>query len=206
MKSIQFLLFVGILVSIGTLSAQKIQFGLQAGPVMTQIATPNKPDIDPRINHSKLEYQAGVIISYETAARWGVSFEPGIIRKGSNQQLGQNNSDIRLAYLQAPILLSYQVLPKFRILAGPELSFLLDVTYEDEVGAYDMNVFYDRDAELAALVGLQYRPFEKIELGLRMSHALTYSAEFIWRGVSAAEIARTKEYNQYLQLLIRVNL
>lgn len=207
MKSIQLLLAVGILVCTSTLAAQKIQFGLQAGPVISQIATPNQPDLDIRTYHPKFGHQAGAFISYETASGWGISLEPGIILKGSEQRVNRVKSfDIRLAYLQTPILLGYQVLPKLRVMAGPELSFLLDATYEDDAGTYDMKAFYDRDVELAALVGLQYRLFEKVELGLRMSHALNYASIIRWTGVTGLGEKKTTEYNQYLQFLLRWNI
>lgn len=207
MKSIAFLLFAGILVCINSLSAQQLRFGLQTGPAISQISTPNKPDVDPRTYHPKLGFQAGVFISYETAEKWGLSLEPGVILKGSDQRIDNaSHLDIRLAYLQVPVLASYQIAPNIRVLAGPEFSCLLDATFEDEVMTYDMNAIYDRDVELAVLIGLQYRLAEKVELGLRMSHALTYATNLTWTGDNGEPAGKTNEYNQYLQLLLRWNI
>lgn len=199
---------LALLLITGGLSAQQFTFGLQTGINLSTITIPNRPSMDDRSYNPLLGGpMAAAFIRYEGESPWGISLEPGINVKGTNQEFNTDEkARFQLTYLNVPVLINYQLGSRFRILAGPEMSFMLKATADIGTGPGSANNFYDQGPELSAMAGVQYEFLKHLELGLRVSQGLTRISQLTWTNASGEAIDTSNEFNQYLQLLLRWNI
>ncbi|MBY0316597.1 MAG: PorT family protein [Bdellovibrionales bacterium] len=113
MKHLFLMLILGAL----TLSAQAQEYGILAGIHNTDIDTPSGPfSVDTEIG-----WRAGLVGKYEIAD--GVHFRSGVLyvdRKFSMEESSSTtNLDIKMAYLDIPVLFQFQMNETISFFAGP---------------------------------------------------------------------------------------
>lgn len=108
-------IFLILVLCVSTLSAQAQEYGILAGIHNTDIDAPTgAPAVD-----TELGWRAGLVGKYELSD--GVHFRSGILyvdRKFSVGTAG-NNLDIKMAYLDIPVLFQFQMNETISLFAGP---------------------------------------------------------------------------------------
>ena len=207
-KTIQTLLIAAFITLTGSVQAQKISYGVLGGIDLMSNQVTNSairsipaPDINP-----SLSFNANAFVEYKSSGIWGVSVEPGFIRKGGYDEVGtaEYNTDVSLIlnYLNMPLLLNVYLGDKFYLSCGPELAVLLKGQSKISGSRFDIGQLYSRKLEASAQVGLNYSLTEHFDLGLRYNHDLTYTSK--WIDYPTDE--QSKEYNQYLQFIVKFRL
>ena len=163
--------------------AQGFSFGVKTGIDLVRISAHlNSSD---KLGHPDpaIGFNINAIIEYRMANKFGVTMEPGYIRKGYRNDLW--NTTVKLNYLQVPILLDYHVTEKLAISIGPEIGFSLSDSY-----------FRRKKVELSGVLGVSYRLLEHFEAGLKIGSAITpsFQRKFTYSTYT--------EYNQYAQMSI----
>ena len=152
-------------------------------------------------------YQFGAWIAYESESPLGISLESNYLSKGGHQKVSTiPDLTIRLNYLNVLPLLSFRLMNKLRMVAGPEFSFLLKGEGISSLGTTDFTKVYDQGMEIAVLAGLQYQLHNRLDLGLRASRGLSYVSEINWTNGNGDSDGNSREYNTYLQLLLRFRI
>lgn len=184
--------------------SQNFKFGLVAGFDIANAHLTNKPYGfgDNQVYYPMIAYNFNGYIGYKKSEVWGLSIEPGFIQKGGRQKSSDDYIRFNLNYLQLPILFDYYVVDKFYISIGPELSYLINA----KVKSNDITDLYDRRFELSCLVGINYKIIDKLDIGLRYNHGLTYTSKITWTNEFGESIGVSKDFNQYLQLVLKLKI
>lgn len=106
----------------GTATAQHTNIGVKAGLNSYNIENDDNSAFDPRIG-----IQIGLLGHIHMNEQY--AFQPELVY--SMQGAKSSNTNIRLDYLNVPLLLQYMFDNGFRIQAGPQLGFLLNAEAEN---------------------------------------------------------------------------
>lgn len=206
------MIFGLIIFSESILHAQNFKFGLLTGFDIANARLTNKPDIegDLRIYYPMISFNANGYIGFRSARFWGLSVEPGFIQKGGVQLMNKEDKKddlkFKLNYIQIPILADFYLTNKLFISIGPELAYMLNAKVKSKDNSNDISDIYDNDFEISGLIGINYNIIKKLDIALRYSHGLSYTMKIIWRGDFGDYLGKSKEYNQYFQLLVRLKI
>lgn len=181
-----------LLFVVNILNAQKFTYGVQAGVDVVQLRSNGalagvdvvqlRNNADPTVGCNINGY-----IAYRINDRLGFAVEPGYVDNGLISRtdftldlIGRYNDH----YLQMPVLAEVYFFERLFISVGPEISYRLDHFVLD----------IDR-TELSGLGRIQYRMFDKFDLGLGYSRGFTcvYSEMEKWK-------------YHYLQLFVRYRI
>ncbi len=172
--------------------AQGFSFGVKTGIDLVRISAHLKSAGEPvDVGHPDpaIGFNINAIIEYRMANKFGVTIEPGYIRKGYSKAFshaGDADNVVKFNYLQVPVLLDYHVTEKLAISIGPEIGFSLDDSYVRR-----------EKVDLSAVLGVSYRLVEHFEAGLKIGSAITPS----FQAKQFSKFTYT-EYNQYAQMSI----
>ncbi len=188
--------------------AQKFSFGVQGGFVIANSHIMHKPKTqgEDRRYYPLYTYSANLYLGYKGKGNFGISMEPGYLRKGGHNRyyeyLDPGIKEV-LDYAQLPILLDYYISNKFFVSIGPELAYLLKASHDSR----DQTYKYDNPFEISGLVAINYNIFSKLDVAIRYSHAFTYSKECMYYDLVGKAIYHDlKVYNQYFQVLVRFKI
>ena len=206
------LTFALILFSGLSLKAQDIKFGVLAGLDVAKAHMTNIPDIakDATAYYPMISFNINGYAGYKSAGFWGLSVEPGFIQKGGVVQYDKDSQDddvrFQLFYAQLPILADFYITDKFFASIGPEFAYLINAKAKSKDHSNDIWSFYDNYFEISGLIGLNYNIIEKVDIGLRYSHGITYTRKITWTDENGKPLGESKEYNQYFQLIVRFKI
>ena len=213
MRTLKILVMIGLALQLGLkLEAKNIRFGLLAGFVVPNARVANKPEIysDYRVFYPMYSFSINGYIEYKISENWGISAEPGFIRKGGVVRFGLNHymSSIRLTlnYIQIPVLANFYFSDRFFVSIGPEFAYLINSEENLPTNATGLSHFNENAFEVSAMIGLNYCLSIKVDIGLRYSYALTCNSLLTWTDGYGPSIGQSKVYNQYFQLLIRFKI
>jgi len=215
MKSL-FQLITVFLISIfaSTLNAQKLEFGLQSGLNLSNTHIFNKEDFTDqnRIYYPLILINGNAYIGYKSNSFWGFSFEPGFIQKGGLRK------DVRISmgntiyqpqevkyisnFIQLPILIDVFFTKRFFISFGPEFSIFLNSKAKGEFLTFDTSADHDK-FEASGILSVNYSLFKFMDVGLRYNHNITSPSYLIWVDDLGNYVGRSKQYNQYIQFILR---
>ena len=194
------LVFVFILFLGKFLNAQKISYGGQVGIDMVSVQVLSKYDylLNQDLIHPMLSFNANAYLAYRSKGVFGISIEPGFIKKGSFKDADKQNDysseakKIIFNYLQIPVFADFYV-NRWVFSIGPELAYLLSIKNiaTDEV---TINNDIDKPFQLSMMAGITYHINDKIDLSIRYNHELPYYKDPILI------------YHHYLQFLIRFKI
>ena len=172
-------LIIGLLITIFgtcTLTAQQVKFGVRAGLNISNVGGEDTRDLDEDENlkyipgfhlgpyaniglSESISVEAGALISTK-------GFEVEYKERGIDYSIDES-SEARLTYVDVPIVVSFHPNDRFRIFAGPQISFLvhnkiteacttcISGVCESESEEYDMDDFL-RSTDLGGTFGLGY--------------------------------------------------
>lgn len=209
MKTTKLLTFL-ILLFLG-LSAytQNFRYGIVGGLDITKNHTTNlslRSD-NYRVYDSMLSFNINGHIGYKSESFWGVSLEPGFMRKGGiyKNETSVINDDIKvqLDYIQMPILFDIYMTDKIFLSLGPEIAYLFGGrTKSAGITSYNIWDLYSSNFEISGLIGINYCLSKNLDIGVRYNHGLTWISKVIYYESNKT----SNEYNQYLQLMIRFKI
>jgi hypothetical protein len=198
-----------ILISISSIKAQDFKFGLLAGFDISNTRLTNKPDnlghfmdVDPMITFNLSGY-----VIHKTTDFWGLSLEPGFMQKGGIKNVDGDKVKFKLNYIHLPSLVDFYLLDKVFVSIGPEFCWMINAkTKSNDHSNYIIDL-YDNKFEVSGLVGLNYNIIKQIDVGLRYNHGLTYISKTTWTDEIGNVVGKdSKEYNQYIQLIVRFKI
>jgi hypothetical protein len=201
------ILTVLVLFSSLELFSQNFRFGFLAGMDITKSFLTNLPDnLAKSANEPMLSYNLNGYIGYKTAGFFGVSIEPGFIQKGYIQVFQENNVRFQLNYLQMPVFADIYFTDRLFLSVGPEIAYLLNARLKTISDKGDITGLYEKRFELSGIVGINYNIVKKFDTGLRYSRGFTYTSEINFTDANGHFITNSKEFNQYLQLIVRYRM
>lgn len=117
-------------------NAQKISYGLKAGPNISNVVGESPYDFN-----SRTSFHAGVIADLSLSGKFGL--QPELLFSSQGAKNGPNpwydingyenvRSELELNYLSIPVMGEYLFLPGLSIQLGPQISYLLNSEIEFE--------------------------------------------------------------------------
>ena len=221
MKTLKILIVAGLLLLPGLkLQAQHINYGVQAGYVYANAHAAKISDNSVKMFNPLHSFSINGYVEYKFSGVWGIAAEPGFIRKGGVVD-GENHHldrfDLKLNYVQLPILVNIYLNDKFFISFGPEFAYLMNQNLKlpslpDSYTPLEKEYykiftpFKDNAFEVSAMIGVNYSITKKIDLGLRYSRSFTPFSETTFINhrypIGAGIIGHSNVYNQYFQFII----
>lgn len=199
------------------MNAQKIQFGLQTGFDISRIQVLDKKDYsdNEKVYHSFKSLNINGYLSYKTKSFLGVSIEPGYIKKGGiRKDYVFRSSSIIFApqdvsyysnIIQLPVFLDFFVTDRFYISIGPELDLILNSHIKSDMLSFNVTESVDK-YELSGGIRLTYNIIKHLDVGVLYNHSITSFSDMLWIDDFYNPIDWSKEYNQYVQLLLRFKI
>ena len=115
--------------TVGTAAAQNINFGIKGGLNSYNINTDPDSDTD-----SKIGLNVGLLGHIHLTDQY--AFQPELVY--SMQGATSGNTDLKLNYINVPLLVQYMFDNGFRIQAGPQLGYLLNAESENNNSSNDL--------------------------------------------------------------------
>lgn len=203
------LTFFGLILISGlSLSAQDFKFGILTGFDLAKGRLSDSPDFnDHSLKYDPMSsFNANGYIGYKSGGIWGLSIEPGFIQKGGVQDISDVNVRFQLNYIQMPVLADVYISDKFFVSIGPELGYMINAKAKSSDYSNDITEIYNKRFEISGIAGVNYSIVKKIDIGLRCSYGLTYISKITITDEFGNQSGEIKEYNQYLQLIIRFKI
>jgi len=203
-----FLVF-GLMLAIGLAGyAQNVRFGVTAGFDLAETHGTNRALLGAvRTYAPMMAFNVNAYMGYRISETFGISLEPGFIRKGSTvYEPSVGKFQMKENCIQMPVLAEYYILDKLFISIGPELSYLINgyATLRGEV--YDNSSWYENRLELSGVIGVNYRISDHFDIGLRYNHGITYTAQMTLTDLNGQGAGISSEYNQYGQVMVRYRM
>lgn len=186
------------------LQAKDFKFGALGGLDIANSRWTNKPDFtgDSHIFNPMLSFNINGFIGYRSNGRFGLSAEPGFIRKGGRASENLGNYRLELNYIQMPLLTDWYLTDKWMISIGPEFAYLIKAVAKSKNFSNNITDNYDYKFEVSGLVGVTYSIGKHTDLGVRYNHGITRVLETTWTDMSGIQTGVSREYNQYFQFLL----
>lgn len=134
-----------MVLAVGTATAQHTNIGVKGGLNSFNIQSDNSSGSD-----SKIGLHAGLLGHIHLNDQY--AFQPELVY--SMQGAKSSNTDIKLDYINVPLLLQYMFDNGFRIQAGPQLGFLLNAKAEN--GSSEDIKDHFKSIDLGLSVGASY--------------------------------------------------
>lgn len=139
-----------LFMAVGTVSAQNINIGTKIGLNSYTINNDNNSDFDSRIG-----IHAGLLGHIHLNDDFAL--QPEIVY--SMQGAKSGNSELKLDYINVPVLVQYMFDNGFRLQAGPQLGLLINAKSENNNSSNDLkDEFKSVDATLSFGVGYVHPP------------------------------------------------
>ena len=187
------------------MQAQKFKYGVQLGVDIANTTLKINSLGGSESTNLITTFNLNGIIEYNLTNKIGISIEPGFMQKGKSLKviLGYRNYN---NYIQMPILANIHISNKLYISCGPEISYLLNADIKPKDKPYDTGSQYDTPLELSGILGINYNIYKNLFLCLRYNRSLTHISKNLYGYEDSITYGYGYEYNQYLQLLLKVTL
>jgi hypothetical protein len=163
MKKHLILILTIIVLAAGTATAQNVNIGVKAGLNSYTIQTDNSSNFD-----SKIGLHIGLLGHIHLNERY--AFQPEFVY--SMQGAKSGNTEIKLDYINIPLLVQYMFDNGFRIQAGPQVGLLLKAKAEN--GSSEDIIDDFKSIELGLSLGVSYvHPPTGFGAGARYNAGLT---------------------------------
>ncbi len=162
------LLFCLILPSL--LFAQRFNAGIMAGGLVSQV------DGDTYDGYHKVGFLAGAYVSLRLSPHSSFQMEMQYIQKGSRNgndsaNMGGNSYQLRIHYLEIPILYQYTFAKRFAAEIGPAMDVTLG-SYEESNGQEVQNTVPMRPVTLSGIVGVSGYITKNLKATFRFNYSL----------------------------------
>ncbi|NDI98151.1 PorT family protein [Flavobacterium sp. LaA7.5] len=146
--------------------AQEIKFGVKAGLNIADFGG------DAETEGSRTGFHAGGLAEFKLTETFSIQPELLYSMQGAKGNLAGEEFDIKLDYLNLPIMAKYYLMEGLSIEAGPQIGFLMSAKWEDE----DAKDYY-KGIDIALNGGVAYDLPMGLFLQARYSAGLTSIAE-----------------------------
>lgn len=197
--------------------SQEFYFGLRGGYNKSTLHSSNEssPTLEPRTSFS-----IGAVYCSEpntTVGKLGYTIEFGYTQKGAI--IDSDSLDYKFHYLSAPLLIDIYPIPRLKLSAGLEFSYLTkarnnNIVYVDSVvfenniatdtitskvdRSYSLLNTYDKRFEVAGIVDASYAVSFFMNVGFRYSHSFTNVSKY--DGILDRQDLRNSYFQVYLLL------
>lgn len=199
------LLFVAV-----NIQAQEFNFGVSTGVDVTNIRVSNSTTIAYLEYNPMIAFNLNAFAAYRSAGFWGITAEPGFIRKGAKETVvysaEKQEARLFLSYLQLPLLVDFYLTRKLSLSVGPEFAYLMSAKVNYDGKFTDISYAYDNKFEVSGMAAINYTILPKVDIALRYSHGFTKTTQIDFTDIHNEPLGHVKEYNQYLQLLLRARI
>jgi hypothetical protein len=199
------LLFVAV-----STQAQEFNFGASAGVDVSNIRVSKTSSFDVVDYDPMVAFNLNAFAAYRSASFWGITAEPGFIRKGAILSVAfdpeKYESQFRLNYIQLPLLADFYLTKRLFLSVGPELAYLISAKVNYDGNTTDISNGYDPKFELSGMAAISYAILPRVDIALRYSHGFTTISEMEFTNETGEPIGEAKEKNQYLQLVVRARI
>jgi len=185
-------LFILLLFVTTICPAQDFYFGLKGA---YNLSTLSDQDDSPLLD-SRNTFGVSAVFDFKPAqSDFGISFEPGYIRKGA--VIDSDTLDYVFHFIGGPILFNYSPIPNFKVSVGPELAYLTEArNIPNDSTKISILDDYDNRWEISGTLGASYSLSFFADVGVRYSLAFTDLAS------SDALIDSRNLYTQYFQVFL----
>lgn len=200
------LAFSLMLVFTSTVFSQDLKFGFEAGFDVANAQMIYKPDNFPKMFYPMIAFNVNGYIGYKSSGFWGLSAEPGYVQKGGRQKYTDGYLRYQLNYIQLPVLAELYITDKIFFSVGPEFGYMINAKVKSGQNSNGITDFYNRRFELSGQAGINYRIYDKLDIGLRYNHGLMYIQKITLRNEFGDQMGEVKNFNQYFQLMVRFKI
>ena len=149
-------------------NAQGVDFGVKAGANFATIGGDESGDFS-----SRTSFHFGVTAGIAVSDKFSVQPELVYSAQGASIDYGGgDDGDLKLDYLNLPIMAQFQVAEGFSIEVGPQIGFLLSAKADDGDNEEDIKDFV-KGLDLAAGVGVNYAMASGLNFGARYNLGLS---------------------------------
>lgn len=149
-------------------NAQGVDFGVKAGVNFANIGGDESDDFS-----SRTSFHFGVTAGISVSDNFTVQPELVYSAQGASIDFGGGeDGDIKLDYLNLPIMAQFQVADGFSIEVGPQFGFLLSAKADDGDDEEDLKDFV-KGLDLSAGVGVNYGMASGLNFGARYNLGLS---------------------------------
>ena len=162
------LLTIPLLFTLSIVNAQEISYGFKAGVNLTGFHTQNGTNSD------LVGYNFGGVLKINLNKTFDFQGEILLNRKGGiyrYSNIAIENPEVKLTYLNIPILFKINITDKFNFHAGPEMGILL--AKKATLSGEELEVNIESNLDINALGGLEYQFQNGIFIQTRYSYGLT---------------------------------
>ncbi|MGV9004204.1 porin family protein [Flavobacterium sp.] len=171
------ILSVAAIFAFGVVSAQDIKFGVKGGLNSSNITNTDG-------SKALVGFHVGGLAEFKVSEKFAV--QPELLY--STQGAGSDGGDLKLDYINIPIMAKFYVAEKFSIQAGPQIGFLMTAKADGE----DVKDFF-KTTDFGVNIGVGYNLDENMMLDLRYNMGLSQVQKEVIDGTS-------KSMNQVIQL------
>ena len=115
-------------------------------------------------------------------------------------------SQLRLNYIQLPLLAEFYITKKLFLSVGPEFAYLMSAKVNNDGNKTDVSNGYNPKFEISGMAAINYAIFPRVDIALRYSHGFTTTSEISFTDIHGQPCGEAKEKNQYLQLMVRARI
>lgn len=203
-----------ILTSASVLQAQKFYVGLQTGLDISTKHISNKDDFteEKKIYSPLTMFNVNAYLGFKSNSFWGLSIEPGFIRKGGQRNdLTLQIDDMLFAYqdvkyisnfIQLPLMVDFYITDKLFLSVGPEFDLFLSSKQESQDLSFDTSGEHDK-LDISAGASAGYSITKNFDVRLLYNHSIASSSNFYWFDGTGLMVGISKQYYQYIQLGLR---
>jgi hypothetical protein len=167
--------------------AQELKYGIMAGLDLASISMTNASGNGfNSVSNSKTTYHINGILEFKSDSWWGISLEPGFIKKGGGLDFTYSNGYNKISSMNSrvysnidlPVLLNVDLNKKFYLSTGLGLDYTLSTTDENHWRAvvlpnYEILPIMDNKFSCSAILGLSYKLNETFNVSIRYNLGLT---------------------------------
>ena len=211
-------MLIALLVLLFTIcvKAQELKFGLMTGLNNTtfRISNVSGNSFSSVTINSAISYHINAVVEFRSDSWWGVTLEPGYIKKGGSLDLtylkgsaiAYSQNSFEYANIQLPVLLNIYLGQKFYLSTG--LSFDYSISSSDNnryralfIPNYEILPVMNNKLFCSAQLGISYELTKKYDIGIRYEYGLTKLVD-----VNLIKGLTNSVYQDCIQLSLKYNI
>lgn len=164
-------LFVAALLLVGTTSmAQTFQLGIKGGVNVSNFNGGNFHNIDKK---SLVGFHAGGFVNFQFGDHFSLQPEVLFSSQGAKLEDAGNKENIKISYINVPVMLKYRFTGGFYLEAGPQIGFKVS----ESTGDQEINDFA-KSTDLSIAGGLGFHSSSGLGIGARYTAGISKVGDF----------------------------
>ncbi|MGA1227075.1 MAG: porin family protein [Tamlana sp.] len=156
------LLFTALVVfGLASINAQEVKFGAKAGLNLASVSGDDTDDLD-----SRTSFHLGVVAEIAISDKFSLQPELLYSAQGAKESFEGIDIDLKLDYINLPIMAKFYVADGFSLELGPQVGFLMSAKAEGEGESEDIKDFV-KGIDFGANFGVGYKMESGLNFGAR---------------------------------------